>query len=205
MSRYSTSVVDVVLFPKAFGSISVRSGEMHSFRCFLKFEWASRFLTRSRSQTPRNVCFRRSPKCIFKRPMVRYSNPSQELAASQNGDGGALTSLETGNVIPGSVTCRHGCVCRDFRRFCRCRCCTVRASPAFRDRARISGALPGRRLCACRRLSGRRRACAATARVPIQVCMRHFTVAQERKRKNSMRDINKSEGLVVRMVLVDWT
>jgi hypothetical protein len=138
MSRSSISVVDVVIFPKAFGSISVRSGEMHSFRCSLKFEWALRFLMRS--QTPRNVFFRRSPKRIFQRPMVRCSNPSQEPAASQNGDGGALISLETGNVIPGSVTCRYGCVCRDFGRFCRCY--AVRAPPALRDRARISGALP---------------------------------------------------------------
>jgi hypothetical protein len=38
----------------------------------------------------------------------------------------------------------------------------------------------------------------------IQVCMRHFTVAQECKWKNSMRDINKLEGLVARMVLVGW-
>jgi hypothetical protein len=34
--------------------------------------------------------------------------------------------------------------------------------------------------------------------------MRHFTVAQERKQKISMRDINKLEGLVARMVLVGW-
>jgi hypothetical protein len=98
MSRNSTGVIDVVIFPKAFGSISVRSGEMLCFRCTLKFQWASYFLMRS--QTPRNGFLRRSPKYIFKRPMVRCSNPFQETAASQNGDGGALISLETGNAIP---------------------------------------------------------------------------------------------------------
>jgi hypothetical protein len=103
MSRSSIDVVDVVILPKAFSSISVRSGEMHCFRCSLKFESASPFLMRS--QTPRNGFFRGSPKCILKRPMMRCSNPFQEPPVSQHGDGGALISLETGNVIPGPVTC----------------------------------------------------------------------------------------------------